>query len=610
MCDRAVSSAGRIRVFVRVCLLLFSFLPLSMPAVGGATDQGGVKNVVLMIVDGCSSEQYTLARWVKGEPLSFDKIYAGAVKTYIADSVVADSAPAGSAYATGHRTSDKHISVGPAPQTLSTVAPPAADMQYRPLATLLEGAKLKGMKVGVVSTSRVTHATPAAFYAHVPNRNLEDDIMEQAVYQDLDLVFGGGRRHLLPKAAGGKRSDGEDLMAVLKEKGYRVIGSRVELLGLSSGRVFGMFSQTHMEADMDRAAFAPDEPSLEEMTRKAIELLSSAPDGFFLMVEASQVDWACHANDPAHLISDLSMYDKAVQVALDFAERDKKTLLVAVSDHNTGGMSIGNQTTNDRYSRMKLGALGEPVSADTLLGPLGRMNMTAYGIWKKLGEAVTPARLMELVRTHWGMEITEEDAGQIITTGKRYPKIEHWGLGEILSAKYTSIGWTTHGHTGGDVPLFAYGPGRPAGLVDAPDLGKCMAQAMGLDLGRLTESLFVEASSAFPNGAVTVQKDGENLVARITLQETTVDLPINKNILMTGGRSVELEGVVVYAPDTGKVYIPSQAADLIRASAGARSPGSRWRGSGAYSLQPIAQSLNFTGEWPTRGRWDGIPGFL
>jgi alkaline phosphatase len=248
---------------------------------------------------------------------------------------------------------------------------------------------------------------------------------------------------------------------------------------------------------------------------------------------------------------------------------------VAVSDHNTGGMSIGNQATNDRYSQMKLGALGEPVSAGTLLSPLGRMNLTAYGIWKKMGEAVTPARLMELVRTHWGMEITEEDAGQIITAGKRYPKVEHWGLGEVLSAKYTSIGWTTHGHTGGDVPLFAYGPGRPLGLVDAPDLGRCMAQAMGLDLGRLTERLFVDVAAAFPNGTVTVKKDGENLVAGVTLQKATAELPVNKNLLMTGGRSVELESVVVYAPDTGKVYIPAQAVALLRAAEDGQAPVSR-----------------------------------
>jgi alkaline phosphatase len=563
VCDRAVSFTGRFPMFVLVSLLLFSIFPLSMVLPDAAAAQGTVKNVILMIVDGCSSEQYTLLRWVKGGPLSFDKIYAGAVKTYIADSVIADSAPAASAYATGRRTSDKHISVGPAPQTLRTVPAPPPDMRDRPLATLLEGAKLSGMAVGIVCTSRVSHATPAAFYAHVPDRDLEDDIMEQAVYQNLDLLFGGGKRYLLPKSGGGKRVDGEDLMAVLKQKGYRVIETRAELLSLASGRVFGMFSQSHMEADMDRATFAPEEPSLEEMTRKAIELLSRSRGGFFLMVEASQVDWACHANDPAHLISDLSMYDKAVKAALEFAEKDGTTLLVAVSDHNTGGMSIGNNATSERYSQMKLGALDEPVATDTLLGPLGRMTLTAYGIWRKMGKDISPSKLKEVVRAYWGMEITDEEANQIFTVGKQYPNVAHWGLGEILSAKHTSIGWTTHGHTGGDVPLFAYGPGHPVGLVDAPELGRQMAEAMGLDLGQLTERLFVEAGAAFPEGKVTIEKDGENLVARITLPDKTADLPINKDILMTAGRSVELEGVVVYAPNTGKVYVPSQAVERL-----------------------------------------------
>jgi alkaline phosphatase len=363
-------------------------------------------------------------------------------------------------------------------------------------------------------------------------------------------------------------------MAVLKQKGYRVIETRAELLSLTSGRVFGMFSQSHMEADMDRAIFAPEEPSLEEMTRKAIELLSRRTGGFFLMVEASQVDWACHANDPAHLISDLSMYDKAVKTALEFAERDGSTLLVAVSDHNTGGMSIGNNATIGRYSQMKLGALDEPVATHTLLGPLGRMTSTAYGIWRKMGKDFSPLKLKEVVHAYWGIEITDEEVNRILTVGKQYPKVAHWGLGEVLSAKYTSIGWTTHGHTGGDVPLFAYGPGHPVGLVDAPELGKQMAEAMGLDLGLLTERLFVEADAVFPQGKITVEKDGENRVARITLPDKTAELPVNKNILMTAGRSVELEGVVVYAPNTGKVYIPSEAAERLRGSKRQRSPAS------------------------------------
>jgi alkaline phosphatase len=357
-------------------------------------------------------------------------------------------------------------------------------------------------------------------------------------------------------------------VAVLRQKGYQVIETRAELLTLSSGRVFGMFSQSHMEADIDRATFAPQEPSLEEMTRKAIEILSKSADGFFLMVEASQVDWACHANDPAHLISDLSMYDKAVKAAIEFAERDGTTLLVAVSDHNTGGMSIGNNATSERYSRMKLGALDKPVPTDTLLGPLGGMHLTAYGVWRKMGKDVSPSRLKEVVHAYWGMEITDEEANQIITAGEKYPKVAYWGLGEVLSAKHTSSGWTTHGHTGGDVPLFACGPGHPVGLVDAPDLGRKMAEAMGLDLDRLTQRLFLDAGPAFPKGKVTVVTDGDNLVVKITLPDKTAELPVNKNILMTDGRSEELEGVVVYAPNTGKAYIPSQAVVRLRGSKG------------------------------------------
>jgi len=563
MSQHAGASSRRVKKSVLIFLLSFLAFAMSILNPGEAPGQQTARNVILMIVDGCGSEQYTLARWVKGAPLSLDRICVGAVKTYIADSVVADSAPAASAYATGHRTSDKHISVGPGPQTLSTVPAPLPEMMYRPLATILEGARKKGMATGIVSTSRVTHATPAAFYAHVPDRDMEEDIMEQAVYQNLDLVFGGGKALLLPTSGNGRRSDGEDLMAVLKQMGYRVIENRMELRALTSGKVFGMFASNHMEPELDRPAFAPQEPTLEEMTRKAVEILSMSPNGFFLMVEASQVDWACHANDPAHLIGDLSMYDRAVQAALEFAEKNGETLVVAVSDHNTGGMSIGNSATSASYSQMKLGAMAGPVSAGTLLGPLGRMNLTAYGIWRNMGKDANRAGLQGLVAKHWGMDITDEEADQIIALSRKYPKVPYWGLGEVLSARYTCIGWSTHGHTGGDVPLFAYGPGRPVGLVDAPDLGRRLAQAMGIDLAGLTRRLYVEAHALFP-GKVSIEKNGGGLTATITLPDKTAELPVNKNILRLGGRSTELEGIVVHSPKTGRVYIPEQAVQLLK----------------------------------------------
>jgi len=150
-----------------------------------------VKNVIVMIADGCSSEQYTLARWFQGSSLALDEMLVGGVKTYISDSVIADSAPAATAFASGVRTADEFIGIGPKPDTLRPDLEPPAELQYRPLATVLEGARLLGKATGIVVTSRVTHATPAAYVSHVPSRKLEEDIMEQLVYQNVDVVLGG-----------------------------------------------------------------------------------------------------------------------------------------------------------------------------------------------------------------------------------------------------------------------------------------------------------------------------------------------------------------------------------------------------------------------------------
>lgn len=519
-------------------------------------EQRDVKNVIVLIVDGCSSEQYTLARWFKGEPLAVDEIRVGMVKTYIADSVVADSAPAGSAYATGVRTSDKMISVGPKAGTLSVVQEPDKDLQQRPMATVLEGARLLGKATGIVATSRVSHATPAAYMAHVPSRSLEEEIMEQAVYQGVDVVLGGGAEYLLPIDAGGKRRDKEDLTAVLRQRGYQFAKTQSDLERVKTGKLFGMFAKGHLAPEIDRPQVAPEEPTLEQMTRKAIELLSQDPDGFFLMVEGSQVDWACHANDPAQLLSDLVMYDRAVAAALEFAKRDGNTLVLALSDHNTGGMSIGNSKTNKMYSQMKL---------EDLLAPLKKMQVSAPALWKKLGDQKTPEKVKEVVQKYWGMEIAEEDARQILAAAGKSEENAHNGFGEVLCPKYTFLGWTTHGHCGGDVPLGAFGPGRPTGVFDGPQIGAITAHALGVDLDRLNARLFVDATKALQDAKVTVDKtDAANPVVIVELSGKTARLPVNKNLLILGDKTVELEGMAVFVSTTGRIFVPAQAIDLIR----------------------------------------------
>lgn len=531
-----------------------------------------VKNVIVLIADGCGAEQYTLARWVRGRSLTLDEILVGGMQTYIADSVVADSAPAATAFATGFRTSDKFISMGPKRGTLPVVSEPAPELQYRPLATVLEGSRLLGKATGIVATSRVSHATPAAYLAHVPSRTQEDDIMEQAVYQHVDVLLGGGRDELLPKSAQGKRADGEDLRRVLEEAGYQLPETREALLQVKPGRVCGLFAAGPLAPELDRPHLRPQEPTLAEMTAKALELLSANPRGFFLMVEGSQIDWACHANDPTHLVSDLLAFDEAVQVALEFAKRDGQTLLLAFSDHNNGGLTIGNQRTSHTYSQMKL---------NELLDPVKRMRLSATGIWDKLcgaqgREAVKPKQIdplevQRLVQEYWGVTLDRSEAHQILEIGsEQTTENAHWGLGEVVSRKATNIGWTTHGHTGGDVPLFAFGPGRPVGLLAGPDIGALTANALGLNLPTLNERLFVEARRVLAGATLKVEEASpKNFVVKLVVGHHTAELPVNKNLLIWDGQRIDLEGVVVCAPPLApeteqRVYLPQQAVQLIQ----------------------------------------------
>ena len=197
--------------------------------------------------------------------------------------------------------------------------------------------------------------------------------------------------------------------------------------------------------------------------------------------------------------------------------------------------------------------------------------MSTYRMWKD-GDGSTIEGIKEMVRQGWGVDITDEVASQILQTAERRKdskKVGHDALGEVLSSNYTVIGWTTHGHVGGDVPLHAFGPGKPLGVVDGPDIGKITARALGLDLDELNRTLFVDAATAFPDGEVSVdESDKNNPVVKIKVKNVTCELPVNKNMLVTQDSNSDLEGVVVFAPDTGKAYLPLQAVKSIREKAG------------------------------------------
>jgi alkaline phosphatase len=516
---------------------------------------GEYDNVIVMVPDGCSQSVVTAARWYKGEALAVDEWSAGMMSTYMKNSVITGSAAAATAFATGHKTTVRFIGVGPrAEDVLSTEDVPPEEMQYKPLATVLEGAKLQGKATGLISTSRITHATPASYAAHIQDRGWDNEIMEHLVYQDINVVLGGGRRHLIPEAGGGRRTDGENLVQVLRDRGYEFVNGKIALEAASGPKVWGMFDDSHMEAEIDRLEFAPQQPSIADMTSKALEILSQDPDGFFLMVEGSQVDWAGHANDPIYMITDFLAFDDAVAEVLDFASNpaNGNTLVLIFPDHNTGALAIGSYYQQVSYTETKV---------EDLIGPLEGMKLSAYGVARKLGDDTSTENIKAQVKTWWGIDLTDEDLDAIfalVDSGLSFD----YALSEYVSATYTVFGWTTHGHTGEDVPVWTYASdgNRPFGQFDNTDMALIAADAMGFSLDAVDSMLYIEAMERWP-GATMDMTDPENPVLKVG----SSSLPASKDLLYYQPMDLTLQmgGLTVHAPETGKCYIPFLAAVLI-----------------------------------------------
>lgn len=532
-----------------------------LPRSQASTTPPPVRNVIFMMSDGTPNEAWALTRWVKGARLASDGILTGAVQTYGADSIITDSAPGGTAFATGRKGTDKGIAVAPWRVKIAGVdANPA--QAYAPLPTVLEGARLTGRATGLVATANIQHASPAAFSAHTHDRGRYNDIGEQQVYQGIDVVLAGGEQHLLPMADGrGVRQDNEDLVRVLQGKGYDFVRTRAQMHAASGTKLFGMFARDDMVYDLDRAQFAPDQPSLAEMTRKAIDVLSRSEKGqrhgFFLFVEGSKVDWAAHANDPAGVISDLAAYDAAVKVALDFARADGQTLIISTSDHGNGGLTIGRREAT-RYAT---------TDDDSLVTPLRRATLTGEGLARLMAQDKSEAHIRDVLTRHWGVQDLSAQEVQAIQTAPPQTWLQYL-LGPMLSSR-AGVGWTTNGHTGGDPFLYSFGPGQVSGLWENTALAHHMASVMGFDLQALQERLFVDAAPSLAALGLMAELDrtqAANPVLRVrNSQGEEVRLPIHKNELLTAERTHELEGVVVWSDQTGKVYVPRQALTLIRA---------------------------------------------
>ena len=434
-------------------LLALLVLLLALPAAA----QDAPRNVVLFIADGFGPASATMARDFSGAPLALDGILVGSVSTASTDSRVTDSAAGATAYASGIKTYNGAIGV---------------DTLRRPVGTILEAAEARGMATGLVATYRITHATPAAFAAHVPSRGMEHEIAAQMAGAGVDVILGAGHAWFRPEAAGGTRTDGRDLLAETAARGVAVVTDVAGFEGIERAPVLALLTPGHLAYEIDRT----DEPSLAEMTRKALDLLQNAEGaaehGFFLMVEASRPDHAAHDNDPAGHVHDVLAYDAAVRAALGFAEADGNTLVVATADHETGGMTLGRDGVYD-------------------WNPAYLRRVTASA--ERMGEFIAEGQDAEAVLREYAAvdSLTADERAALGLTGDRETRrVSNRALAHLVSRR-ALVGWTTGAHTAVDVGLYAFGPGaeRFGGVMENDAVGRALADLLGLDLNAVTARL-------------------------------------------------------------------------------------------------------------------------
>lgn len=271
--------------------------------------------------------QLTLLRLIDEQQV-MDRFPVGGFSVPMTEgALITESAASGTALSTGVATQRGRLSLTP---------------DGKRIETLLERARARGRATGIVATSSVTHATPAAFVAHTESRGEQYRIAEQIAASGTDVIIGGGKKYFLPCERSGGRED-IDLTVMMAENGYEVAlldaeTDDVQLPPGDTGRKLLLLA-----AD-DGLPHAGDRTiSLAQMTRLALERLSHHPDGFVLMVEGSQIDWACHDNEMETLKEELLDFSRAVQQGLAFALRDRQTTVIVTADHETGGLSlIGN----------------------------------------------------------------------------------------------------------------------------------------------------------------------------------------------------------------------------------------------------------------------------
>ncbi|GAM16715.1 alkaline phosphatase [Mesobacillus selenatarsenatis] len=419
------------------------------------------KNVIVMVGDGMGIGQLEVARLMeygKEGRLNMESLENVALMhTYSADNTVTDSGAAGTAIATGSKTNNESIGV---------------DENGNEVKSMLDAFQARGKKVGVISNNTVTDATPAAFTASVPNRwSGQAEVAKQMLENEYDVLLGGGATYFEPK-----RHDGVDLVEKFEEKGYTYVTDRDELNKAGTpDKLLGLFHSSYMNYKTDKDDVNSNEPTLNEMTKKAIDVLSNGKDGFFLMVEGARIDHASHAADFTGIWKETIEFDNTVKDVVQWAKNRNDTLVVVLADHETMGVSATETMDIE-------GLKAIDVSPEFMAGKLVIEDGTA-----------TAESVKSVFKEYANIELTNEEVAEFQDNikdaeGKVYAAYRTgWEIGSVI-AKYNKVGVvdravreesTTGGHTGNMVPVFATGTGseRFEGVLDNTEVIKLIAEA-------------------------------------------------------------------------------------------------------------------------------------
>ncbi len=404
------------------------------------------KNIIMLVSDGMSSGTLNMAdihlsrkngkgsNWLN--LYRENKVTRGLMDMASASSVVTDSAAASSSWGSGFRVKNGSLNIG------------VNGEEYLPI---WQKFKKSGKMAGCVTTVPITHATPAGFCANSKSRNSQADIAETYLNLQFDVMMGGGQQYFEPNT----RKDKKDLYAAFQSKGYQVVKTRREMLSAVHDKpILGVFAEDGLPYSVDRENIKDignTVPTLAEMTQKAIDRMKNHQNGFVLQVEGGKVDWAAHANDIAGLLYDQVAFDEAIKVAIDFAEKNKETLVIITTDHgNANPGLIYGRDVNDHFDSVQ------------------HFKHTNEWILNGFTPQSTAAQIKERIEFANGFALTDDEAKTILSYYEGLKKDEE-GLYNYKHLPYkafaemqknrTSVGWISMDHSADYTELAMFGPG-------------------------------------------------------------------------------------------------------------------------------------------------------